>query len=154
LANASEKSSAAPVLAVDAWWLSDRAHHGARMIVAYLYTTWRRYHEQFVASKLPVTESTIGLIPAYERSRIAVDASNWLHYALSFNDVSDRPRNPANQADKNELAAMKWFRANPKATEHVAVISTAEGDVHNFTAPIWVEPCCLSRHGEPLMHKC
>jgi len=123
-------------------------HREASIVRAVLMTTWRTYHEQFVASKLPVTKATIGFFPAYQQSRIAIDASNWLRYRLSFNDVSDRPRNPVNQADKDELAAMKWFRANPKATERITEISTSNGDVYHFTAPIWIEPSCLSCHGE------
>jgi diguanylate cyclase (GGDEF)-like protein len=44
-----------------------------------------------------------------------------------FNNVSDIPRNPANQADRDELAAMDWFRANPKAVERMDNIVDAKG---------------------------
>jgi hypothetical protein len=120
----------------------------ARIVSAVLLTTWQIYHKQFVASQLPVTEATIGLFPAYAQSRIAADVSDWMLYGLRFKSVSDRPRNPANQADAAELAAMEWFREHPKATEHIAALSTSSGGVYHFTAPIWIEPSCLSCHGE------
>lgn len=120
----------------------------ARILNAVLASTWAIYHKQFVASQLPVTEATIGFLPAYTQARIAADVSEWVGYGLRFKDVSDRPRNPANQADYFELAAMAWFRANPNAKEHIAEIGSPGGVVYHFTAPIRIEPSCLSCHGE------
>ena len=120
----------------------------ARIVRAVLMATRRVYHKQFLASKLPVTEATVGFLPAHALSQIAADFPEWINSGLRFNNVSDRPRNPANQADVHELAAMEWFRANPKAPDRIAEISTPDGDVYHFTAPIWMEPYCLGCHGE------
>lgn len=120
----------------------------AHILRAVLTTSWRTYHEQYVEHGLSATEADVGLLPAYAQSRIALSASNWIGYGVRFNNVSDRPRNPANQADENELTAMDWFRENPKVTEHSVVISSPEGDVYQFSAPIWTEKSCLSCHGE------
>ncbi|MBW7902645.1 MAG: DUF3365 domain-containing protein [Rhodocyclaceae bacterium] len=120
----------------------------ARTIRGTLMATRRVYHRQFIDSGLPVNERTIGFLPAHAMSRIAADFPNWSDSGLSFNNVSDRPRNPANLADEDELAAMQWFRANPERTERLTEIHRADGSFYHYTAPIWIEPYCLQCHGE------
>ncbi|HET6720005.1 MAG TPA: DUF3365 domain-containing protein, partial [Rhodocyclaceae bacterium] len=123
--------------------------HDARVVRAMLMATRRVYHQQFLASGLPVDDRTVGFLPAHALSRIAKQFPEWLDSDLRFNNVSDRPRNPANQADEAELAAMDWFRKNPQATERITDIRDAKGhNFYHFTAPIWIEPYCLGCHGE------
>jgi signal transduction histidine kinase/CheY-like chemotaxis protein/HPt (histidine-containing phosphotransfer) domain-containing protein len=109
----------------------------------------RVYHKQFIDSGLPVNEQTVGFLPAHALSRISKEFPHWDDSGISFNNVSDRPRNPDNQADRFELEAMAWFRANPKAEERLQQIvdDKAVGWVH-YTAPIWIEPYCLKCHGD------
>ena len=114
---------------------------------AVVMATRRVYHEQFLLSGLPLTEQTLGFLPAHAMSRISADIQNWSGSRSRFNNVSDRPRNPANQADANELAAMAWHRTHAQAGERIAVIRDADGeDYFHFTAPIWTEPYCLKCH--------
>jgi len=127
----------------------DELGYDARTMRAMLMAMRRVYHQQFLASGLPVNDSTIGFLPAHSLSRIADDFPNWSDSRISFNNVSDRPRNPHNKADADELAAMAWFRANPKAEERLTEIRGPRGDAfYHFTAPIWVEPYCLKCHGK------
>ncbi|MBI4756825.1 MAG: PAS domain S-box protein [Betaproteobacteria bacterium] len=124
-------------------------HSEALNLRATLMATRRVYHRQFLASGLPVTDRTIGFLPAHALSRIARDFPNWSKSGLSFNNVSDRPRNPDNQADAAELEAMAWFRANPRAAERVAEIKGRDRSrYYHFTAPIWTEEYCLKCHGD------
>lgn len=121
----------------------------ARVVRAVLMSTRRVYHEQFLASGVPLNEKTLGFLPAHSLSRISADFPHWIDSGLRFNNVSDQPRNPGNLADSAELAAMAWFRANPKAPDRVAEIRDAQGHAfYHFTAPIWVEAYCLKCHGE------
>ena len=116
---------------------------------ALLMATRRVYHLQFIASGLPVDERTVGFLPAHAMSRISADYANWTDNGYRFNNVSDRPRNPANQADRFELAAMDYFRANPKSPERMAPIQDDSGQRwFHYTAPIWIEQYCLACHGE------
>ncbi|MGE5470939.1 MAG: response regulator [Bacteroidota bacterium] len=120
----------------------------AKDIRALLMATRRVYHKQFLASGLPVDDQTIGFLPAHALSRISKDFPNWSKTGLSFNNVSDQPRNPANRADSFELDAMAWFRANPKAEERLIEIRDADGrSLYHYTTPIWVEKYCLECHG-------
>ena len=121
----------------------------ARIVRAILMATRRVYHRQFMASGLPVDATTVGFLPAHSLSRISADFPEWITTGLRFNNVSDRPRNPGNRADADELAAMDWFREHPQASERIAEIRDQAGrDIYHFTAPIWVESYCLGCHGE------
>jgi PAS domain S-box-containing protein len=133
-------------------WLESRAEleYDAKTIYGFMMATRRIYQEQFVASRLPVNDSTIGFLPAHSFLRISRDFANWNNNGIIFNNVSDRPRNPANQADRFETEAIQWFKANPKATERMREITTDNGVGYLlFTAPIRVEPFCLRCHGDP-----
>lgn len=128
----------------------DRMHQQALDLRAALMATRRIYHKQFLASGLPLDDRTLGFLPAHAMTRIAQDFPNWTRSGVRFNNVSDRPRNPANQADADELAAMAWFRANPKAEVYSGTIRTSAGaSYYHFAAPIWTEAYCLECHASP-----
>jgi diguanylate cyclase (GGDEF)-like protein len=123
--------------------------YDAKTIYGFMMATRRVYQEQFIASKLPVNDATIGLLPAHSFSRISQDFANWNNNGIIFNNVSDVPRNPNNQADRFELEAINWFRSNSQATERMRDIVTDQGVGYLlFTAPIRIEPFCLKCHGE------
>ncbi|MEW5787971.1 MAG: EAL domain-containing protein [Pseudomonadota bacterium] len=122
--------------------------YDAKTVYGFMMATRRIYQQQFIASGLPVNDATIGFLPAHSFSRISRDFANWNQSGIIFNNVSDQPRNPGNQADRFELEAMAWFRANPQATELLRDIVTVEGKGYLlFTAPIRIEPFCLKCHG-------
>lgn len=117
-------------------------------IRAFMMATRRVYHQQFIASGLPVNDKTVGFLPAHAMSRISADYKNWTDNGYYFNNVSDRPRNPGNRADRFELAAMAYFRANPKAEQRMEQIRDDAGKRwFHYTAPIWIEGYCLQCHG-------
>ena len=120
----------------------------ARAIYGYMMATRRVYQRLFVASGLPVNDKTVGFLPAHSFSRISKDFANWNDSGIIFNNVSDRPRNPGNQADRFELEDMAWFRANTKAGERARNIVDDKGVGYLlYTAPILIEPSCLKCHG-------
>jgi diguanylate cyclase (GGDEF)-like protein/PAS domain S-box-containing protein len=123
--------------------------YDAKTIYGFMMATRRIYQQQFIASGLQVNDATIGFLPAHSFLRISRDFANWNKNGIIFNNVSDRPRNPANQADRFETEAIQWFRSNPAATERMREIVTDRGVGYLlFTAPIRVEPYCLKCHGE------
>ncbi len=114
-----------------------------------LMATRRVYHKQFIDSGLPVNSKTVGFLPAHSLSRISADYKHWNDNGYRFNNVSDRPRNPANRADQFELEAMAYFRANPRVEERMLPIQDDGGRRwFHYTAPIWIEDYCLKCHGE------
>ena len=116
---------------------------------AFMMAVRRIYHQQFIASGLPVNDDTIGFLPAHAMSRIAEDYGNWTNSGIRFNNVSDKPRNPGNLADRFELAAMDYFRENPAIKERMQPIRDDQGrSWFHYTAPIWIEGYCLKCHGD------
>jgi PAS domain S-box-containing protein len=127
-----------------------RMHQQALDLRAALMATRRVYHKQFIDSGLPLDDHTLGFLPAHAMSRIAEDFPHWTQSGVRFNNVSDRPRNPLNQADVDELAAMAWFRQHPKAAEYIQPDTSKDGkNYFHFSAPIWTEPYCLNCHDTP-----
>ncbi len=121
----------------------------ARAVYGYMMATRRVYQEVFVASGLPVTEKTVGFLPAHSLSRISKDFANWNASGILFNNVSDHPRNPNNRADRFEMEDHAWYRAHPQSRERMRDIVDDKGVGYLlYTAPIWIEPFCLKCHGE------
>jgi PAS domain S-box-containing protein len=121
----------------------------AHEIRALLMATRRVYHQAFLDAGLPVNNKTLSLLPAHALARISGDFSNWSKNGLYFNNVSDTPRNPKNQADALETTAIDWFRTHPNAEERTLRTTNVTGEpIVHYTAPIWVEPYCLRCHGE------
>lgn len=115
---------------------------------ALLMSTRRVYHQQFIDSELPVTDASVGFLPAHAMHRISGDYRNWTNNGYFFNNVSDRPRNPANRADRHEQEAIDFFRGNPDAAERKQRIEDDEGKRwFHYTTPIRGEEYCLGCHG-------
>ena len=120
-----------------------RSLHGALMAVR------RTYHREFLRSGVPLDERTLALLPAHAMSRIAQDFRSFDRRGMSFNNVSDRPRNPDNQADEVEMGAIAYFRDHPKATERLSKFTDARGEEYfHYATPIWTEAYCLQCHGD------
>ena len=122
----------------------------AESVRAVLMATRRVYHRQFIASGLPLNDKTLGFLPAHALNRISKEAANWDRSGFRFNNVSDRPRNPSQRADADELAAMGYFRSNPKRTSYFkAIAPSGVAPYYLYARPIWVEKYCLRCHGSP-----
>ena len=115
---------------------------------AIILSTRRVYQKQFIESGLPVTDATIGFLPAHALSRISAEFHNWSTSGLRFSNVSDRPRNPANMANPLELDALAWFRANPSAKSRMVEVKENGLAYYHYTSPIKVEEYCLRCHGK------
>ena len=113
-----------------------------------LMATRRVYHHQFLESGLPLNDDTLGFLPAHALGRIADDFTNWTETGLTFNNVSDRPRNAANRADQIESDAIDYFRRHPDHLERFAPFESEDGTpFYHYARPIWVESYCLKCHG-------
>ncbi|MCP4275599.1 MAG: DUF3365 domain-containing protein, partial [Gammaproteobacteria bacterium] len=77
----------------------------ARNVRGMLMALRNVYQKHFIDHKIPITKKNLGFLPAHSISRISKDFRNWVDTGLSFNNVSDVPRNPDNLADELELEA-------------------------------------------------
>ena len=123
--------------------------HDAREIYGIMMATRRVFQQVFIDKNIPITNQTIGLLPAHAMSRISKDFGNWNQSGILFNNVSDNPRNPSNMADQYEMVAIRWFREHPKEKELLRRIITDDKVSYlHYSAPIYIEPYCLNCHGE------
>ena len=121
----------------------------ARNVRDILMATRRIYHKQFLDSGIPLTDKTLGFLPAHSLSRISNDFANWTNNRLYFNNVSDRPRNPKNSADAIEKEAIMYYREHPTEEERLVPIKSKEGkSFYHYSAPIWIEEYCIKCHGK------
>ena len=115
-----------------------------------IMATRRVYHRQFLDSKLPLNELTLGFLPAHALSRISRDLPHWTdNVDLYFNNVSLNPRRPANLANAWQKEAINYFEKHPQVTEHLAPLSNKDGAgvSYHYSTPIYVEEYCLKCHG-------
>ena len=121
----------------------------AERVRSLLMATRRIYHHQFLDSGIPLTEKTVGFLPAHALGRISADYPDWDNSGFSFNNVSDQPRNPDHAADKVELEAMAYFREHPKEKLLFKTFIRDDGEpFYLYARPIWIEKYCLKCHGK------
>jgi diguanylate cyclase (GGDEF)-like protein/PAS domain S-box-containing protein len=122
----------------------------AYILHSVLMATRRTYQRVFLSSGMPLDEQTLSFLPAHTMGEISTNFRLWMRNGMTFNNVSDRPRNPINMADAMELDAMAFFRASPKSTERFVPFRTPNGAAYyHYSAPIWMEAYCLKCHGDP-----
>lgn len=122
----------------------------ARLIRSMMIATRRVYRHQFMISGLPLNETTLGFLPAHALSRVSSEFSRLVTSGLSFNNVSDRPRNNKLLADPVEQQAIDYFRRNPEQKERLAPFSDNKGEpYYHFSSPLWITKDCLKCHGKP-----
>jgi diguanylate cyclase (GGDEF)-like protein/PAS domain S-box-containing protein len=121
----------------------------AYILHSVLMATRRTYQQVLLESGMPLNEQTLHFLPAHTMGEISRNFRVWMRNGMTFNNVSDRPRNPANMADAIELDAMAFFRASPKTTERFVPFSAPDGSAYyHYSAPIWMESFCLKCHGD------
>ena len=81
----------------------------AEVVRSILMSTRRVYHHQFIDSGVPLNDKTLGFLPAHALNRISKDFLNWNDSGLTFNNVSDRPRNQGE--DFYHYARPIWIEA-------------------------------------------
>jgi PAS domain S-box-containing protein len=130
-------------------WVEANLLESAEKVRNVLMATRRVYQHQFIDSGLPIDDKTLGFLPAHALHRISNDLQHWDKSGFTFNNVSDHPRNPFNQADAVEMAAIEHFRTNPDAELRFTPFTNAGGDhYYLYARPIRVEKYCLQCHGD------
>ena len=70
-------------------------------------------------------------------------------YHANIKRVSDKPRNPGNQANNKELQHIETFKKVVAAKEEPQPILEMHEDIVNFYYPITTNSMCLQCHGTP-----
>jgi len=126
--------------------LFDQADKVRNLLMAYRHTGQKVFLEQ----KLPITDQTLGLLPAFAIGQMSKIYPRWDKSGFSFNNVSDQPRNPEHQADTLELEIMEYFRQVDKEDIVFKPFTKENGEKYYIYArPIWIKKRCLKCHSTP-----
>lgn len=106
------------------------------------------YHQQFLNSGIDLNDSTIGFIPAHASTLISDEFSKKTTQGITIRNVSDRPRNQKNRADKLEMEFITYFKMHPEKTELVKTVVQNGEESLFFSEPLKIIPYCLACHGE------
>jgi serine phosphatase RsbU (regulator of sigma subunit) len=126
--------------------LQDQAEKVRSLLMAY-----RNNQQQvFLKYNVPMNEVNLHFLPAFAIGKISQEYPNWDKTGFSFENVSDQPRNPEHLADEVELAAMEYFRQNPKEQILFKPFNNTKKsgeEYYLYARPIWIEKHCLKCHG-------
>lgn len=124
------------------------AYNRAKALQDYFVSMRFVYHQQFLKSGIDLNDSTVGFLPAHAASLISDEFSRRTTQGISIRNVSDKPRNPKNTANKLEAETIKYFAANPDKNETIRRIYKGEEEFFFFASPLRVQHYCLACHGE------
>ncbi|WP_262823927.1 EAL domain-containing protein [Sulfurimonas gotlandica] len=114
-------------------------------LVDSLYMTHRNYYQDLYLNKIiPLDEKTLAGLPAFSAAKISKEFSEQNRLQITMQTVSDRARNPKNQADEYELKAIEYFKKNSDAKEYIS----KENKFYQYATPLKIEKKCLKCHGE------
>ena len=128
--------------------IQERGYNRAKSLQEYFVSMRFIYHQQFLKSGIELNETTVGFLPAHAASLISDEFSKRTTQGVSIRNVSDQPRNPKNRADELELESMRYFIAHPNQNESFVQILQNGVEFFFFSAPLRVQPYCLTCHGE------
>jgi serine phosphatase RsbU (regulator of sigma subunit) len=126
--------------------LQDQAEKVRSLLMAF-----RRYQQQIILKYgIEMDEVHLNFLPAFAVGKISQEYPNWDNSGFSFENVSDIPRNPEHAADEIELAAMEYFRQNPKEQILFKPFNNPKKngeEYYLYARPVWTEQYCLKCHG-------
>lgn len=90
-----------------------------------------------------------GAVKFCNANALQITDSLSLAYGAKIRRVTDKPRNPLNQANKNELMHIADFKQKLVSGDEISpIMDLVDGQV-NFYSPIITNAMCLQCHGEP-----
>lgn len=114
----------------------------AQILSEYLISTRKIYHEQAIANQsfddLPNPHISLLISDEFSREN---------PFNINIKNVSKRPANPKNKADKFELQAIDYFEKNRNKSEFFLKYEDKGLKYFLFAKPLYVKQSCLQCHG-------
>ena len=108
--------------------------------------THRTYYQQlFINQTIPLNEKTLAALPAFSSYSISKEFSKENQLNIIIKTVSDKARNRKNQADRDELKAIKHFNNNLNKTQY---FSDSNSEYYQFAHVLRIKQKCLACHGK------
>ncbi len=102
------------------------------------------YQDLFIEEHIPFNERTLAILPSYSAAFISKIFSEQNNLEIEIKTVSDRARNPDNQADPDELKAMVYFKNHPDELTHLYT----NNDYYHYAYALKIDQKCLKCHGQ------
>ncbi|QOG11355.1 EAL domain-containing protein [Arcobacter sp. FWKO B] len=106
------------------------------------------YHQQFLKSGFEIDDKTVGFLPAHASALISDEFARAMNDGTTIRNVTDRPRNATNKADKFEEEAMDYFSKNPDEKYLLKTIKQNGDEIFFYSSPLKIQAYCLSCHGK------
>lgn len=123
----------------------DFAKKEAEVLNSYAIENRMYYQKLFLNETIKLSQKTLPALPAFSSHIISDNFSRNNPLNITVATVSDRARNPKNQADKDELRAIEFFKKNLDAKTY---FSNHNSRSYQYAAVLKVEPDCLKCHGK------
>lgn len=121
------------------------AQKEAEVLANYMKENRDYYRSLFLNGTLELNEKTLPALPAFSATPISKLFSEKNPLNISIKTTSDRPRNPNNKADFNEIKAIDYFKKNPNESRY---FSEDDKDIYQYAIVLKIEQECLKCHGK------
>lgn len=102
------------------------------------------YQKLFINKTIKLSAKTLPALPAFSSSPISEAFSQNNPLNIRIQTVSDRARNPKNNANKDELKAVHFFKSNPKETKY---FDDKNSEYYQYASALRIKQACLKCHG-------
>lgn len=121
------------------------AQKEAEVLASYMKENRDYYRTLFLNGTLELNEKTLPALPAFSATPISKLFSEKNPLNIGIRTTSDRPRNPQNKADINELKAIEYFKNNPQQSRY---FSEDDKDIYQYAVVLKIEQECLKCHSK------
>ena len=121
------------------------ARKEAEVLNSYAIENRIYYQNLFIDGTITISEKTLPALPAFSSSIISKHFSDNNPLNISLKTVSDRARNIKNQADKDELKAIEFFKKNRDETTY---FSDENSKLYQYATVLKIKDNCLKCHGK------
>jgi len=115
----------------------------AKVLKSYALMHRYYYQELYFNKTIPLSKKTLEGLPAYSSFYINQKFSHNNPFNISLQTVSDKARDPKNQADKEELKAIAYFKKYPNEKEY---FDSEAKEYYQYAAALKIEKKCLTCH--------
>lgn len=105
-------------------------------------------HQVLLDAGLPITASTLDLLPIHALARIAKGIQAHSESAIRIRLVSRDSQDTASRPDPDEIEILDFFSRHPEQKERLVPIVDPDGNsFYIYAQPIWTAAYCLACHG-------
>lgn len=120
----------------------------ARVITNYILANRKAYQEKFLRNCIILNDKSLEFLPAHISDDISKEFLKIDEDGYYIRSVSDKPRNPKNLADEEELKSITYFQSDNTKREYFKEYMLNGEKYYQYSAPLVTTPLCLNCHGD------